>query len=145
MTQPRPYDALRDRLPGLGRDPQSVRQRIEMMEHLLERLFVIPGLNRPIGLDVMLDAVPVVGDIVGAALGFWLIWEARSLGMSKWQMARMMGNVGIDFVLGAIPWLGAIPDFLFRSNSLNLKIIRRHLDRHHPAMATIDQRSAISR
>ena len=56
-------------LPGFGTDPQSVRQRVEAMEKLLERLFVIPGINRPVGLDVILDLVPVVGDIAAAALG----------------------------------------------------------------------------
>ncbi len=136
--KPRRFDGLADRVPGLGRDPQSVRRRIETMEHLLERMFVVPGINRPVGLDVMLDLLPIAGDLIGALLGTWLVWEARNLGMSRWQMARMMGNVGIDTLLGAIPWVGAIPDFFFRSNSRNLRIIRRHLDRHHPATATIE-------
>ena len=43
------------------------------MEKLLERMFVIPGLNRPIGLDVILDLVPGVGDVAGAALGSFKI------------------------------------------------------------------------
>lgn len=133
------YDALVDKLPGVGRDPASVRRRVEAMEHLLEGLFVIPGINRRVGLDVILDALPIAGDVVGAALGTWLAWEARNLGMSKWQTMRMLGNVGVDFLLGAIPFVGAIPDFFFRSNSRNLKIIRHHLDRHHPATATIER------
>ena len=136
--KPTTYDALADRIPNLGRDPASVRKRIETMEALLERMFIVPGINRPVGLDVILDLLPFAGDLVGAALGSWLVWEARNLGMSKWAMARMMGNVGVDALLGAIPFVGAIPDFLFRSNSRNLKIIRRHLDRHHPATATLD-------
>jgi hypothetical protein len=132
--------AMNERLPfpTLGSDPQSVRQRVEAMERLLERLFVVPGLNRPIGLDVILDAVPVVGDIAAAALGAYIVWEARNLGMSKWQVARMAGNVGIDWLLGLIPWVGAIPDFFFRSNSRNLRIIKRHLDKHHPGTRTIE-------
>jgi len=136
----KPYDAFIDRLPGLGRDPQSVRRRVETMEGVLERMFVIPGIRRPIGLDVMLDLVPFAGALTGAALGAWMVWEARNLGMSKWQMARMVGNVGFDALLSAIPWVGAIPDFFFRSNSRNLRIIHRHLDKHHPATATIDPR-----
>ena len=136
----RRYHALADQLPGFGRDPQSVRKRVEAMEKLLERMFVIPGINRPIGLDVILDVVPFGGGLIGAALGSWMIWEARNIGMSKFQMARMMGNVGVDALLGIIPWVGAIPDLLFRSNSRNLKIIRRHLDKHHPATATIEAR-----
>ena len=122
---------------GLGTDPQSVRQRVEAMEKVLERLFVIPGINRPVGLDVILDLIPGVGDIAGAALGSYLVWEARNLGMTKWQMSRMAGNVGIDFLLGLIPWVGAIPDFFFRSNTRNLKMIKRHLDKHHAASATV--------
>ena len=124
-------------LPSLGTDPASVRQRVEAMEKILERMFVIPGLNRPIGLDVILDLIPGVGDIAGAALGSYMVWEARNLGMSKWQMGRMAGNVGIDFLLGLIPFVGAVPDFFFRSNSRNLKIIKRHLDKHHAAGAVV--------
>lgn len=124
--------------PRFGTDPVSVRQRVEAMERVLERLFVIPGINRPVGLDVILDAVPVVGDIAAAALGAYIVWEARNLGMSKWQMTRMAGNVGIDWLLGLIPFIGAVPDFFFRSNSRNLKIIKRHLDKHHANTATVE-------
>lgn len=133
------FDDLADGL-GLARDPASVRQRVEVMEGLLERLVTIPGTKRQIGLDVMLDLIPGIGPIAASALGAWMIWEARNLGLSKWQMTRMGGNVGVDFVLGAIPFVGAIPDFFFRSNTRNLKIIKRHLDKHHPATVVIDGR-----
>lgn len=128
---------LLDQLP-IGRDPQAVRARVEVLEKLLERSFVIPGINRPVGLDAILGLVPVVGDAAAALLGSWLVWEARNLGLSRWQLARMMGNVGFDALLGAIPLIGDAADFLFRSNTRNLRIIRRHLDRHHPGTATID-------
>jgi hypothetical protein len=121
-----------------GRDPASVRKRVEGMEHLLEGLIKIPGTNQRLGLDVLLDILPVGGDLVGAALGAYMVWEARNLGMSKTQMARMAGNVGVDFLLGLIPWVGAVPDFFFRSNTRNLKIIRKHLDKHHPSTAVIE-------
>lgn len=136
---PIPQDEKRP-LVNIGTDPQSVRQRVEAMERILERMFVVPGINRPVGLDVILDLVPVVGDIAAAALGAYIVWEARNLGMSKWQISRMVGNVGIDWLLGLIPWVGAIPDFFFRSNTRNLKIIKRHLDKHHAGTATIEGR-----
>ena len=123
----------------LGKDPASVRRRIEAMEHLLERSLTIPGTRFPIGLDVVLDLVPGIGTTIAAAMGAYMAWEARNLGMSKTQVARMAGNVGFDWVLGLIPWVGAIPDLFFRSNSRNLKIIKKHLDKHHPSTATIDQ------
>jgi hypothetical protein len=128
-------------VPFLGTDPASVRQRVEAMEKLLERLFVIPGTKQSVGLDAILDVVPVVGDIAAAALGAYIVWEARNLGMSKWQIARMTGNVGLNWLLGlfsVVPVVGVIPTLLFRSNSKNLKIIRRHLDKHHAATATIE-------
>ncbi len=133
-----PTPRMRRELPGLGGDPASIRQRIEAMEHLLERLFVIPGTNRSVGLDVILDLIPFVGTASAAALGSWIVWEARNLKLSNWQLTRMAGNVGIDMLLGAIPWIGAVPDFFFRSNSRNLRIVKRHLDKHHPATKTID-------
>jgi hypothetical protein len=125
-------------LPNLGTDPASVRQRVEAMERVLERLFVIPGINRPVGLDVILDFIPGVGPTVAAALGSYLAWEARNLGMSKWHIGRMAGNIGVDWLLGMIPFVGAVPDFFFRSNTRNLRMIKRHLDKHHPAGATVE-------
>lgn len=129
-----------DRLP-LGRDPASVRRRIEAMERLLEGLVTVPGTSRKVGLDVILDLIPVAGDTIAAMLGAWMAWEARNLGMSKVQIARMMGNVGLDWLLGLIPFVGAVPDFFFRSNTRNLRLIKRHLDRHHPTTAIIDSRA----
>lgn len=123
---------------SLGTDPASVRQRVEAMEGLLERMVVIPGTNRQVGLDVMLDLVPFLGSTAGAVLGAYMTWEARNLGMSKWQMTRMAGNIGVDWLFGLIPWVGAIPDFFFRSNTRNLRIIKRHLDKHHPGTKVVD-------
>jgi hypothetical protein len=116
----------------VGRDPAAVRQRIEAMERLLERTFVVPGINQPIGLDAIAGLVPVVGDAISAAMGAYIIWEAHNLGLPKWKLWRMGGNLLFDSAVGAIPVAGDVFDFLFRSNSRNLRIVKRHLDRHHP-------------
>jgi hypothetical protein len=78
----------------IGRDAAAVRQRIVAMERLLEGLFTIPGTNRKVGLDVILDVIPVGGDVVAAAMGAWMVWEARNLGMSKTQITRMSAMSG---------------------------------------------------
>jgi hypothetical protein len=124
--------------PPLGRDPASVRRRLEAVEKLLEGLFVVPGINRRVGLDSMLGLVPVVGDLVTASMGAWLVWEARNLGMSKFQLARMAGNVGLDAALGAVPLVGDLFDFVFKSNTRNLRILKRYLDKHHPETRVIE-------
>ena len=132
------FDALTRTIGSGGGDPSSVRRRIEAMEKLLEGLFVIPGTNRRFGLDVILSILPVGGSVVAAVMGSWLAWEARNLGMPKHTYVRMAGNIGVDALLGAIPFIGAVPDFFFQSNTRNLKIIKKHLDRHHPSTAVVD-------
>jgi len=115
--------------------PAAVRRRLDKMEHLLEGLVRIPGTSKRVGLDVILDVVPVGGSTVAAAMGAWLAWEARNLGVPKRVVAKMAANIGVDFVLGAIPVIGIIPDFFFKSNTRNMRLIRRWLDEHHPEMA----------
>ena len=132
------FDKIAKDLPGMGRDPQSVRQRVEALELLLERSFHIPGTKIPFGLDSIIGLVPVLGDIVTATMGAYMVWEARNLGMSKWHLIRMAGNVGIDTALGAVPLVGDAFDLVFRANSKNLRIIKKHLDKHHPGTRVID-------
>src|SRR6476661_2544610 len=124
--------------PSLSNEPAAVRARIEALERVMEHLFTVPGINRKIGLDVLLDLVPVVGSTAAAALGTYLAWEARNLGMSKTAVARMAGNIGFDWLLGLIPWVGAIRDCFFRSNTRNLRIIKRQRDKTPPETGIID-------
>lgn len=124
-------DELAGALP-IACDPASVRRRLEMMEGVLERMFVLPGTNIRVGLDAVVGLVPVIGDIIAAAMGSWLIWEARNLGMSRFHLLRMGGNVAVDTLLGMVPLVGDAFDVMFRSNSRNLRIILKWMDKHHP-------------
>jgi Domain of unknown function (DUF4112) len=133
----KPFDSTREGL--TSNSPAAVRRRIEALEHLLEGLVTIPGTNQKIGLDVIFDLIPVGGSVVAAIMGSYIAWEARNLGMPKSTIVRMAGNIGFDALLGAIPFIGAVPDFFFRSNTRNVKIIKRYLDKHHPNTMIIDQ------
>ncbi|WP_232468653.1 DUF4112 domain-containing protein [Croceicoccus marinus] len=124
---------------GMGSDPASIRQRIEMLERILERSFRIPGINYPVGLDAIAGLVPVVGDLLTAAMGAYVVWEARNLGLPKWKIWKMGANVAFDTAIGAVPLVGDAFDLVFRSNTRNLKIIRKHLDKHHPETRVIEQ------
>lgn len=120
------------------RDPQAVRARIEALETILERSITIPGINYKIGLDAIVGLVPVGGDIIAGLMSAYIIWEARNLGMSRWALARMAGNTLFDTAIGFVPLLGDAMDVLFRSNTRNLRIIRKHLDRHHPKTVVLE-------
>jgi hypothetical protein len=135
--RPEQMEHIRAAMPALSNDPAAIRQRVEMMEQLLERSFTLPGVGRKVGLDFVLGLVPVLGDVITGAMGLYIVWEARNLGMSKFQLARMAANVGFDSLIGAVPLVGDAFDFFWRSNSRNLKIIRKHLDKNHPAIRTI--------
>jgi hypothetical protein len=134
---PRRPQPLRPSLPT-GRDPASVRQRIEAMEKVLEHGFRVPGIGYEFGLDAVVGLIPVLGDIIGASLGAYLVWEAKNLGLPKWKLWRMAGNVGFDTAVGLVPFAGDALDFLFRSNTRNLRMLKRHLDKHHPATRVIE-------
>lgn len=131
-------ERLRPELPGLGNDPASVRQRVEMLERVLERSFQIPIIRRDVGLDAIAGMVPILGDVLTAAMGAYVVWEARNLGLPKWKLWRMGANVAFDAAIGAVPLVGDAFDFFFRSNTKNLKILRKHLDKHHPATGVIE-------
>lgn len=121
-----------------GTDVVSIRQRIEAMEMLLERSFRIPGTNYPIGLDSIIGLIPVLGDIITTAMGAYIVWEARNLNIPKWKLWRMAGNIAVDTVVGAVPLVGDAADFVFRSNTRNLRIIKKHLDKYHPSTRVIE-------
>lgn len=137
MTQQQRPQPMGYTLP-VGNDPESVRRRLEALEMVLERSFTIPGVNRKVGLDAVVGLVPVVGDVVTAAMGAYFVWEARNLGMPKWKLWHMAGNIAFDSLLGAVPVAGDLFDFMFRSNTRNLRIVKRHLDKHHPASQVIE-------
>lgn len=122
----------------LGTDPLSVRRRVEVLERLLEGMIEIPVLRRKVGLDAIVGLVPVAGDLVTAAMGLYLVWEARNLGMSRWRQWRMIASIGFDTALGAVPLAGDLFDLVYRSNTRNLRVIRKHLDEHNPATKVIE-------
>jgi hypothetical protein len=136
-THTRRPEPLRISLPT-GTDPVSVRARVATMETLLERSLVIPGINMPVGLDALLGLVPVLGDVITAAMGAYIVWEAKNLGLPKWKLARMGANVLFDTAIGALPVIGDAADLVFRSNSKNLKILLKHIDKHHPETRVIE-------
>jgi hypothetical protein len=128
---------------GTGaRSPAAIRRRIEALEGILERSvklpFRLPGIGDRVGLDAILGLLPVGGDIIAGIMSTYLIWEARNLGMSKWHLTRMGANTVFDTLLGFIPFVGDAADVFFRSNTKNLRIVRKHLDKHHPETAIID-------
>ena len=103
--------------------------RIEALATLLDTAFIIPGTNLRFGIDALIGLVPGIGDAVTTAVSLWLVKEARALGAPGHLVARMLGNIAIDGVVGAVPLLGDAFDLVWKSNRRNMHLLRRHLER----------------
>src|SRR5690606_12235587 len=108
---------------GAGREVPS---DLEHLGHWLDRVIRLPG-NVRIGLDGLIGLIPGIGDAAGAIMGFYIVSRASSLGLPKAVLARMLLNVGVDTIVGAVPLLGDLFDFAFKANTRNIELMRRAL------------------
>lgn len=105
---------------------RAVEARIGRVTRVMDDLVAVPGTNQRVGVDPLIGLIPVVGDVVAAAVGGWVILEAARFGIPRVALARMVVNLLVDLGIGAIPLLGDLLDIVSRSNSANLRIFRRH-------------------
>jgi hypothetical protein len=103
--------------------------RLEAVAKVLDIAFILPGTKIRYGVDGIIGLIPVVGDLIAAALSLWLVREARALGAPWHITARMLGNVAIQGVVGAVPVAGDAFDVLFRANIRNVRMLRRWMDK----------------
>lgn len=106
---------------------RRARERLVALSRLMDSAIQLPGTRTPVGLDALLGLVPVVGDIASAAIGLYLVKQARELGASRWLQARMIGNLLADAAIGAVPIAGDVADIFFRAHRRNLKLLQQAL------------------
>ena len=75
----------------------------------------------------MLGLVPGIGDLLTTAMSLYIVHEARQLGAPAFLVARMLGNVAIDGVVGAVPLVGDVFDVMWRSNRRNMRLLQEWL------------------
>ena len=102
---------------------------LEVIADLLDSRWRIPGTGIRFGADALLSLLPGLGPVVSTAISGYLIWAARRLGVSTGTVLRMIGNVGLDGLISAVPVAGAVGDVFFRANRRNMALLRRHLAR----------------
>ncbi len=103
--------------------------RLEAIADLLDSRWRIPGTGIRFGADALLSLLPGLGPVVSTVISGYLIWEARRLGVSTGTVLRMIGNVGLDGLISAVPVAGSVGDVFFRANRRNMALLRRHLAR----------------
>jgi len=125
-----------DRTFRAGLDGRRVRSRAERLSRLetlatlLDTALVFPGTNVRFGLDALVGLIPGVGDMITTAISLYIVHEARLLGAPVHIIIRMLGNVTVDGLVGAIPVAGDTFDVFFRANKRNVRILRDWLERN---------------
>jgi Domain of unknown function (DUF4112) len=104
----------------------AAERRIAWIARLLDDLVAVPGTNARVGLDPVIGLIPVVGDLVAAVIGAWIVLEAARFRVPGIVMVRMILNTFVDFVIGLIPFVGDILDFGFKGNRMNLELFHRY-------------------
>jgi hypothetical protein len=115
------------------RFPSDAEPRLRRLRRLawwLDRCIGIGPRGR-FGLDPLLGLIPGLGDWAGAALSFYVVYEAMRLGLPWPVLGRMVGNVAIEAVLGSVPVAGDVFDFFWQANTRNLRLVDRH---YHPRL-----------
>ena len=133
MVFPRPnVFADASRFERRGYDAGSRRaalDRLDKLATLFDTAFVLPGTRVRFGIESVMRLVPGVGDAAASALSCYLLYEAHSLGVPSTLFARMVGNVVLEGVVGAVPLLGDAFDVMFRANRRNVALLREHFMR----------------
>ncbi len=108
-----------------GSEADDLR-RLDKLSQFLDNAFAIPGTRFRIGLDGIIGLIPGIGDAAGAVLSIYVIVQAARLGLPVSALFRMVGNVALETVVGAVPIAGDIFDIVWKANSKNMALLRRH-------------------
>jgi hypothetical protein len=130
--------AARARTPSIA----DAERRIALVARVLDELITIPGTRHRFGLDSIVGLIPGIGDLASAAVGGWIILEAARFRLPGVVLARMVVNTVVDLVVGAIPLIGDAFDFIFKSNTRNLALFRRHAT--NPGASTTEHRAFLA-
>jgi Domain of unknown function (DUF4112)/Sulfotransferase family len=102
-------------------------KRVQQIAWVMDDQFAVPGINLRFGLDSIVGLIPGVGDLVTGAISLVIVRHAWQTGMSRPALARMLGNIGLDVLIGAVPLVGDAFDVVWKANRKNAYLLERHL------------------
>jgi hypothetical protein len=110
-------------------------EALRKVAHLLDSAFVVPGTSYRVGLDPILGLVPGLGDLVSPLFTIGILWQARELALPRIIQLRMIFNVAIDSLVGAVPVVGDLFDFTWKANNKNMALLERYAQEERTASA----------
>jgi hypothetical protein len=119
--------------PDVERRPRpltpQVERRLEALrswKRWLDEAFRVPGTGLRVGWDPIIGLLPGAGDVLTALFACGVIIQAHQMRLPRVVQLRMLLNVVIDLVVGAIPFLGDVADVFWKSNSRNFALLEAH-------------------
>jgi len=112
---------------GLDPEEEITLHRVARLAYWLDDRFRVPGTRWRVGLDGLLGLIPGIGDTATALIGAYIVLEAARIGVPKAMLARMLANLGLDYVVGLVPLVGDVGDIAWKANRRNARMLRDHL------------------
>jgi Domain of unknown function (DUF4112) len=109
-------------------DLERVKNQLDHVAWLMDNAFRIPGLGWRFGVEALIGLVPGAGDIISGAIGLILLYRAFQFKLPGVVILRMIFNNLIDVTVGSIPFLGDMFDFVWKSNTKNMKLFRQYAE-----------------
>lgn len=123
-------------------DTHAELEELERIAHRMDTLFRLPIVNVRVGMDSILGLIPGIGDTISLAPAAYIIWRGHNLGAPAHLTGRMAANVGIDWLVGAIPLVGDLFDVGFKANRRNVALLRSHFGHPRPKSAAAKDAAA---
>lgn len=122
-------------LGDIARDARLRRlRRISRLARTMDTAIRVPGTGIRFGADSIIGLVPGIGDAAGGLIGLYMVNEARKLGLPAHKLARMLGNIGLDALVGSVPLLGDVFDVYFKSHRRNADLVLDHFEGDRAAL-----------
>ena len=100
-------------------------QKAQRLANTMDSAFRIPGIGYRIGLDGIIGLIPGIGDVITVAIASRIVHLGHKMGMPKALISKMLRNIVLDFLLGAVPLVGDVADFFFKANKRNVKAMEK--------------------
>lgn len=117
----------------------SLREHIEFartLVHMLDTKYKVFGIK--FGIDPLFDFIPGAGNFIASCASLYLFWIAYRVSVPHYVYVRMLANMGVDFLIGSVPFIGIVFDALYRANVKNFALIEKYVD---PSLIVLDAKT----
>ena len=101
----------------------EIDESLERLSWLMDDLIRVPGIGWRVGLDAIVGLIPGFGDTATSLVSFYILAQAVRYGVPKVTLLRMGMNLGIDYLVGSLPFVGDVFDAWWKSNQRNVALL----------------------